>query len=135
MKAASRASQDLFDLIFAPADEVAAGLDLLARSPPPWGDREAWAELVANLRAFEERWGGIARAAGWSVVQLYGLDPDAPHARLSRMGGAWLACMPGRQVIAVDDRAITVVMRTASRLRIYRGDGDQEAVLAWTLVA
>jgi hypothetical protein len=109
-----------------------AGLAQLKRCPPLWGDRLEWTELVASLRAFEERWGKIAESAGWSLLQLYGLDPDAPRARVGRMGAAFLACMPGRQVIAVDDRAITVVTRTASRLRIFRGDGAG-AVLAWEL--
>jgi hypothetical protein len=26
-------------------------------------------------------------------VQLYGLDPDVPGARVGRMGAAWLACI------------------------------------------
>jgi hypothetical protein len=64
-------------------------------------------------------------------VQLYGLDPVAPRARVGRMGAAFLACMPGRQVIAVDDKAITMMTRTSSRLRVYRSEPDEGAVLAW----
>jgi hypothetical protein len=88
---------------------------------------------VAGLRAFEERWGAIARSAGWSLMQLYGLDPKAPRARVGRMGAAFLASMPGRRVIAVDDKAITMVTRTSARLRIYRAEQDAGAVLAWEL--
>jgi hypothetical protein len=76
-----------------------AGLGLLAHHAPLWGDASSWTELLGALRAFHDRWTAPARAAGWSDVQLFGLDPNAPRARLSRMGGAFLACLPGRQVL------------------------------------
>jgi hypothetical protein len=36
-------------------------------------------------------------------------------------------------VIAVDDKAITMGTRTSARLRIYRGEPNEGAVLAWKL--
>jgi hypothetical protein len=72
-------------------------------------------------------------AAGWSQLQLYGLDPDAPYARVGRMGAAWLAARADRRVVAIDSVAVHLVTRTASRLRILRGEPDQGAVLAWEL--
>jgi hypothetical protein len=92
-----------------------------------------WCELMEALRSFEVRWGGVARLALWSPIALYGLCPVAPRNRISRMGAAFLACLPGRQVVAVDAKAITMVARTASRLRIYRCKDDQGAVVAWEL--
>jgi hypothetical protein len=88
-------------------------------------------ELVAGLRAFEQRWGATADAAGWTLVELWGLDPDAPRARLSRMGGAFLACLRTHQVIGVDAQRISVVTRAASRLSIYRPEGG--GVLGWEI--
>jgi hypothetical protein len=41
--------------------------------------------------------------------------------------------MPGSQVIAIDADAITMVTRTSARLRVYRGEIDRGAVLAWDL--
>jgi hypothetical protein len=123
--------RDVFGLL---TDPVAAGLGLLAHNPPLWGDAPSWADLLDALRAFHDRWTTPERAAGWSDAQLFGLDPVAPRARLSRMGAAFLACTPGRQVISVDPKAIHLVARTASRLRIYRDD-DQGAVLAWEIIA
>jgi hypothetical protein len=55
-------------------------------------------------------------------------------ARVGRMGAAFLASLRAHRVIAVDDKAVTMVTRTSARLRIYRGDGDRGAVLAWDLV-
>jgi hypothetical protein len=124
--------RDVFGLL---TDPVAAGLGLLAQSPPLWGDRLEWAELVASLRTFEDRWGSAARSATWSLLALYGLCPHAPRARLSRMGGAWVACLRGHRVVDVDATAISLVTRTAARLRIFRGEPDQGAVLAWALVS
>jgi hypothetical protein len=64
-------------------------------------------------------------------VQLYGLDPVAPRARVGRMGAAFLVALRGHQVIDVSAEAITVVTRTSARLRIFRGKPDPGAVLAW----
>jgi hypothetical protein len=114
---AALGAPDLFAEIFAPADEVAAGLGALAQSAPLWGTRLEWTELVTALQSFEGRWGGVARLAGWSVVQLYGLDPVAPRNRLSRMGAGFLASLPGRQVLAVDhgagERAVILPRKTS----------------------
>jgi hypothetical protein len=120
--------RDVFGLL----PVAVAGLAQLERCPPLWGgDRLEWVELVAALRAFEERWGDPARSAGWSLVQLYGLDPDAPRARLSRTGGAFLASLRAHQVIGVDTQRIRVVTRTSARMSVYRPEDG--GVLAWEL--
>jgi hypothetical protein len=62
---------------------------------------------------------------------LYGVDADAPYARVGRLGAAFLACMRAHRVVAVDTMAIRVVTRTAARLSAYRpGPGG---VLVWSL--
>jgi hypothetical protein len=66
-----------------------------------------------------------------SPADLYGLDPDAPRARLSRMGGAWLACLRNHQVIRVDPDAIRLVTRTSARLSVYRPEGG--GLLVWEI--
>jgi hypothetical protein len=49
------------------------------------------------------------------------------------MGAAFLVALRGHQVVGVDHRAITMVPRTGSRLKAYRGEVDPAAVLAWKL--
>jgi hypothetical protein len=52
-------ARDLFAAASAPSilpDDIAAGLDLLARSPPLWPvDSDRWSEVVGALMAFERR--------------------------------------------------------------------------------
>jgi hypothetical protein len=112
-------------------ESILVGLGKLAAAPPIWGECSGWAELLARLRAFAMRWHSPATAAGWSAIELYGLDANAPRARLSRMGGAWLSCLKAHQVIGVDATAIMMVTRTSARLRAYRPEGG--GVLAWDL--
>jgi hypothetical protein len=59
--------------------DVAAGLELLARSRPLWPiGMEDWVLAVGRARAFAERWNSLACAAGWTSLQLYGLHRRAP---------------------------------------------------------
>jgi hypothetical protein len=137
----SRAAPDLFgrDAFGLPAlggplpDEVLAGLGELAGGSPLWGRETEWLELVDSIRAWTCRWHGPATAAGWDVVALYGVCLDAPAVRRDMLGGAFLACHPGYQTIAIDPVAIRVVVRTSSRLSVYKPAAG--GVLAWELVS
>jgi hypothetical protein len=130
------ADRDVFGLpplVDAIPDAVLIGLATLATSAPLWGDEHDWRALVDRLQAFAARWYCPATAAGWLDVQLFGLDPIAPRARVGRMGAAFLVGLRGHQVISVDHRAIEMVARTSARLRVYRDEPDSGAALAWTL--
>jgi hypothetical protein len=84
---------------------------------------------MVDMRAWACRWHGPATSAGWSTAQLFGLSPDAPQVRRDLMGGAFLACRPDCQTIAVDSKAITLVVRTSSRMRVYKPAAG--GALAW----
>ena len=86
--------------------------------------------MVERLQAFAARWYCPAAMAGWSEVQLFGLDAVAPRARVHRMGAAFLVALRGHQVVEVDAKAITMVTRTAARLQVCRGDADSGTALA-----
>jgi hypothetical protein len=49
------------------------------------------------------------------------------------MGAAFLVALRGHQVVEVDHRAITMVARTSSRLRVFRSEPDPDVVVAWEL--
>jgi hypothetical protein len=61
------------------------------------------------------------------------------HTRFVCGVGGRLATKPngtslrGHHVVSVDHRAIEMVIRAGSRLRVYRGDVDPSVVLAWEL--
>jgi hypothetical protein len=75
----------------------------------------------------------VARFAGWSSVELYGLGAVAPRARVGRMGGALLTCAPRRRVVEVDTKRIAPITRTSARLRVYRPEAG--GMPAWELCA
>jgi hypothetical protein len=126
-----QAAFNLFSQPAGPDADVLAGLAVLEDGPPLWGDRLSWIELVTALRGFQDRWSAVAVSAAWSTMQLYSVDADAPRARLSRLGGAFLACSHNHRVTAVDHEAIRLVTRTSARLSIYRPEAG--GVLAWQL--
>lgn len=129
--------ESVSELSAAIAIDVAAGLDLLTRSPPLWPvEADDWTLAIVRAHSFAERWDALARSAGWSTLDLYGMHRRAPYARLTAMGAAWLvARSSGHNAIAVTADAITLATLTGARLRIYRTAPDPDAVLAWTLVA
>jgi hypothetical protein len=90
MTARPAIAPDIFAPIAGPADDVLAGLTRLADGPPLWGSKAEWAELVAGLRAFEDRWGGPARRARWSLGEI----SFRFLVRLSRFSPIPTACKP-----------------------------------------
>jgi hypothetical protein len=114
-------------------DDVAAGLEQLAASPPLWAyRRRGWVDLIARVQAAALRWDVPVRSAGWSTLDLYGL-PRAPCARVDAMGAFFLVARPGdRVVLAVD--AMEVRTRSGARLRVYRRhEPHPQAVLPWLM--
>jgi hypothetical protein len=49
------------------------------------------------------------------------------------MGAAFLVGLRRHQVVEFDRHAITMVSRTAARLRLFRSEADSGVVLAWKL--
>jgi hypothetical protein len=114
--------------------DVAAGLELLARSPPAWPiDAEPWSTFLSRARAFAERWDAPARAAQWTGLELYGVNPRAPLARYDAIGAGWLIARGRSVALSVDAAAFTVATRGGNRLKIYRTMPPSGAVLPWTI--
>jgi hypothetical protein len=125
---------DLFTPIAGVDPDVLAGLTLLARSSPLWPvGTDQWLAAVATVRAFSERFDAEARACAWDSISLYGLSKTAPYANLASMGAGWLAAKSGHRVAAVTARDTLLITSTGAKLRIFRGEPDRNAALAWTL--
>jgi hypothetical protein len=78
-------------------NDILAGLATLAMGPPLWGNETDWREMIDKLQAFAARWYYPAAAAGWTNVQLFGLDPVAPRVRLDRMGASFIVALRAHQ--------------------------------------
>jgi hypothetical protein len=116
--------------------DVMLGFETLMRAAPLWPMNRGvfWTDIVARARAFAERWDGACRSSGWSTLQLYGVDPNAPSARVSRLGVAWLVAKAASQVLEVTPNVIRVATRSAARLSIYKGPPDPDTALPWELL-
>ena len=81
---------------------------------------------VAKAHAFTvEGWASQATELGWSEHALFGVCPNAPWARLDRMGAAWFG--PARTVTAD-----TVTTAAGNKLR--RDQQAAGAILPWEVV-
>jgi hypothetical protein len=91
------------------------------RKPPLWPTPPGvWHAIVADVRRLADRWHRVAVGQGWSIDQLYGLDPVAPRARLDRMGAFWLVASRRDLVLSVDRVAMTLKTRSCAILRLHR---------------
>jgi hypothetical protein len=84
---------------------------LLASPPHPELVPADRLDLFAiDAQRFVAAWGSQALALGWTVDDLFGLDPVAPLARYDRMGLCWL--LKGRE---------RVIALTATQARLSNG--------------
>jgi hypothetical protein len=116
--------------------EVISGLDRLRACAPLRGfDGLRWKAIVQLAIDFAWRWDKRAQAHGWGVVELYGLHPRAPAARLSAMGAAFLlAVTPRWRALSIGESSILISTGAAERLRFSR-QSDPESRPAWELIS
>jgi hypothetical protein len=95
--------------------EWAEGFARLEAMRAPAGTAPAtWLAIVTAAGRFIDKWGAHAAALGWTVGELFGLDPNAS---LNRRGAAFL--LADGEVAAVTAEAITL-HRGGDVLRVYR---------------
>ncbi len=91
-----------------------------------------WGQVVADASSFLTTWGAVARAMGWTTLQLFGVDARKPDARTDTMGLCWL--LQGRTVVAVTADKIAVRNRQGVVKNFYRQPEAPGAVPLWDLV-
>jgi hypothetical protein len=97
-------------------------MDALEDRCPDQIDPSRWHLAIEDGRRFLKQWGGQAEALGWTVTELFGLDPIPAHAgpayqRLSRYdntGLIWL--LQGNPVAALTESTAAVKMPTGNIL-------------------
>ena len=78
---------------------------------------ETWQRLINDGGVFLDLWGNEASALGWTVADVFGVDPTVPAARFDRMG--LIPLINGGAVAAIDATSATIKTRTGGTLR-YR---------------
>lgn len=118
----------------AEVEERAAIMEYEAGMPRAWADAFAkivhgpnrfadyparWQSVVDGALVFADQWAGKAHSLGWTVDELFGLDPVAPAARLDHRGLAFLLGN-GSRVVAIDRDGADIITGQGSRQRYYR---------------
>lgn len=122
---------DAPDSTILPADPWTPEVLRLRGLPPP---RDVTASRWATFRADCARALRRApelRAAGWELLDVFGLHIDAPGTRTASAGVAWL--LNGREMGGVTPDAVEILLPAGGELRAYRmGERARwDAVLAW----
>jgi hypothetical protein len=92
---------------------------------------EAWRHLIDDGGVFLDRWSGEAVGLGWTVADVFGVDPTAPAARFDRMG--LVPLIRGGAVVAIDTNSATIQTRTGGTLRYRRANVAGEAAPLWEI--
>ena len=102
-------------------------------APPGFPDHR-WAGAKATALSFAKEWLNQACRLGWTPLELFGLHPLAPDARLDVKGLAW-QLERGARVVAMTAQTAAIIMPSGSRLTFYRrpNRGRSEAVLPWEI--
>ncbi|MDO7843439.1 hypothetical protein [Sphingomonas immobilis] len=124
-----------YDPSVAPVASVAGWFDaveILRQSQDrPYLYHGDWRYMARDALKFVRAWGEVALAAGWSTLDVFGIEPDPSARRLDRIG--LVPLLGGREVAAIDDVAAWIGSgRDATRFdRRLRASG---AVPVWYLV-
>src|SRR3954453_435300 len=100
--------------------------------PPPTGfSAERWDRLVRATGKFLALWAREAVRCGWSDLDVFGCDPDAPAARFDCMG--LVVLLHRCEVVAIDCNGADVVTVTGARQRFRRRPVPPGTVSLWQL--
>ena len=102
--------------------------------PPPAGFwPERWQRIINATGAFLDHRAGEAIRCGWSDLDVFGCDPDAPAARFDCMGLVLL--LDRCEVVSIDPDGADLVTITSARQRFRRRPLPTKAVPLWGLPA
>lgn len=114
------------------ASTVAAwseGVARLRNSPEVRFYHGRWYQMVADARAFLSLWANDALAAGWSTLDVFGVNPDPSHARYDRLGLVTL--LRGRAVQELGPDSVTIGNSHKDTTTYYRRRRAPGGVPVW----
>jgi hypothetical protein len=109
---------------------------VLAMPAPRPYDSARWQEIREDAFSFLRDWGAQAHRLGWSDLDLFGVHPRAPIARLDAMG--LVPLLGGNQVVALTCEGALIVTRSGVRQTFHchrEGVVPAEICLLWDLGA
>jgi hypothetical protein len=119
--------RDVFN-IEGPTEWAEAAEGLNPSRPPQGVPQHRWAQFIEVTTTFlAGTWADKAKALGWTTLDLFGCDAQAPWARIDRLGLIWL--LSGRKLIALASDTATLQARSGSRLTFSRNPIDLEGGL------
>jgi hypothetical protein len=79
----------------------AEGFAALSSMPAPTGFSSArWQRIIDAAGIFIDKWAAKAAECGWSDLDVFGVDPDAPDRRFDAMGLVLL--LDRREIVSID---------------------------------
>jgi hypothetical protein len=99
-------------------NQLELAFETLCARPPEGVLNQRWIKAITDAEDFLVVWGEQAAALGWTVDDLFGLDPIAPLRRHDAMGLLW--SLQGCKVVALTELAAIVRMPTGNLLTFYR---------------
>jgi hypothetical protein len=100
--------------------------------PPDDFSPERWRRIIDATGIFIDRWAAAAIACGWSDLDVFGCDPDAPARRFDCMGLALL--LERNEVVSIDERGADLISSPgASSLRFRRRPLPAHTVNLWDI--
>jgi hypothetical protein len=113
----------------------AEGYAALCTMPAPTGfSMERWQRIVDATGNFLDRWGAEAIRCGWTDLDLFGVDADAPSRRFDCMG--LLLLIDRMDVVAIDPLGADLVALndTSATQRYRRKSRPVGTVPLWDLI-
>ncbi len=110
----------------------AEGYAALASMPAPAGfGAERWRRIVDATGTFLDRWAGEAARLGWSDLDVFGCNADAPDRRFDAMG---LVLLLDRCTVAgIDEHGADLVTGAGARQRYRRRPLPDGTISLWQL--
>lgn len=109
---------DLSTLRPGPPEWYAVLAELNRRDPVDGFSMERWRQLLRDGGSFLPKWGQAASDLGWTALDLFGVHPAAPAARMDVLG--LIMTLSGGEVVNLTDAAATMRRRSGAVLTFRR---------------